>query len=101
MIAAGPAAIAAASPASRCCSRRPRAVRSGCRSSRGAPITRSIDVQDEDEFQTSLSASHLRFPHERSTTVRAGGAPSTGVTDRLPGDRRRPYTIRDPAGAHG
>ena len=34
-------------------------------------ITRSIDVQGEDEFQISLSARHLRLPHERSTTVRA------------------------------
>ena len=44
-------------------------------------ITRSIDVQDEDEFQTSLSARHLRLPHERSTTVRA--EVEYGVTDRV------------------
>ena len=44
-------------------------------------VTRSIDVQDEDEFQTSLSARHLRLPHERSTTVRA--EVEYGVTDRV------------------
>ncbi len=72
MIAAGPAAIAARvaglalllAPPARGAERMP-----------GLPeelaITRSIDVQDEDEFQTSLSARHLRLPHERSTTVRA------------------------------
>ena len=61
-------------------------------------FTRSIDVQDEDEFQTSLSARHLRLPHERSTTVRAGL--EYGVTDRLQAIVEVPYAIRDPAGAH-
>ena len=99
MIAAGPAAIAARvaglalllAPPGRGAERMP-----------GLPeelaITRSIDVQDEDEFQTSLSASHLRFPHERSTTVRAGL--EYGVTDRLQAIVEVPYAIRDPAGAH-
>src|SRR6184192_790913 len=99
MIAAGPAAIAARvaglalllAPPARGAERMP-----------GLPeelaITRSIDVQDEDEFQTSLSASHLRFPHERSTTVRAGL--EYGVTDRLQAIVEVPYAIRDPAGAH-
>src|SRR3989442_7827363 len=59
-------------------------------------ITRSIDVQDEDEFQTSLSARHLRLPHERSTTVRA--ELEYGVTDRVQATVELPYGVRDPAG---
>src|SRR6266404_2566150 len=59
-------------------------------------ITRSIDVQDEDEFQTSLSARHLRLPHERSTTVRAEF--EYGVTDRVQATVELPYGVRDPAG---
>src|SRR5437773_2768475 len=72
MIAAGPAAIAARvvglalllAPPARGAERMPVLPEE-------LAITRSIDVQDEDEFQTSLSARHLRLPHERSTTVRA------------------------------
>ena len=60
-------------------------------------FTRSIDVQDEDEFQTSLFARHLRLPHERSTTVRADV--EYGVTDRLQAIIEIPYGIRDPADA--
>src|SRR5881296_932334 len=59
-------------------------------------ITRSIDVQDEDEFQTSLSAGHLRLPHERSTTVRAEF--EYGVTDRVQAIVELPYGVRDLAG---
>ena len=97
MIAAGPAAIAARvaglalllAPPARGAERMP-----------GLPeelaITRSIDVQDEDEFQTSLSARHLRLPHERSTTVRA--EVEYGVTDRVQAIVGLPYGVRDPAG---
>ena len=99
MIAAGPAAIAARvaglalllAPPARGAERMPDLPEE-------LAFTRSIDVQDEDEFQTSLSASHLRFPHERSTTVRAGL--EYGVTDRLQAIVEVPYAIRDPAGAH-
>src|SRR5438093_2709515 len=59
-------------------------------------ITRSIDVQDEDEFQTSLSARYLRLPHERSTTVRAEF--EYGFTDRVQATVEFPYGVRDPAG---
>src|SRR6266446_5498392 len=59
-------------------------------------FTRSIDVQDEDEFQTSLSAGHLRLPHERSTTVQA--EVEYGVTDRVQAIVELPYGVRDPAG---
>jgi hypothetical protein len=60
-------------------------------------FTRSIDVQDEDEFQTSFFARHLRLPHERSTTVQADI--EYGVTDRLQAVVGIPYGIRDPADA--
>src|SRR5207253_583909 len=56
-------------------------------------FTRSIDVQDEDEFQTSLSAGHLRLPHERGTTVRA--EVEYGVTDRVQAIVELPYGVRD------
>src|SRR5947199_4901300 len=59
-------------------------------------FTRSIDVQDEDEFQTSLSARHLRLPHERITTVRA--EVEYGVTDRVQAIVELPYGVRDLAG---
>jgi hypothetical protein len=58
-------------------------------------FTRSIDVQDEDEFQTSLSARHLRLPRERSTTVRA--EVEYGVTDRVQAIVELPYGVRDRA----
>ena len=98
MIAAGPAAIAARvvglalllAPPARGAERMPVLPEE-------LAITRSIDVQGEDEFQTSLSARHLRLPHERSTTVRADV--EYGVTDRLQAIIEIPYGIRDPADA--
>jgi len=60
-------------------------------------ITESIVGQDEDELETSLRVRHLRFPHERSTTVRA--ELEYGVTDRLQARVEVPYSVRDPAGA--
>src|SRR6266571_3986140 len=97
MIAAGPAAIAARvaglalllAPPARGAERMPVLPEE-------LAITRSIDVQDEDEFQTSLSARHLRLPHERSTTVRA--ELEYGVTDRVQATVELPYGVRDPAG---
>jgi len=97
MIAAGPAAIAARvvglalllAPPARGAERMPVLPEE-------LAITRSIDVQDEDEFQTSLSARHLRLPHERSTTVRADL--EYGVTDRLQAIVGLPYGLRDAAG---
>ena len=97
MIAAGPAAIAARvvglalllAPPARGAERMPVLPEE-------LAITRSIDVQDEDEFQTSLSARYLRLPHERSTTVRAEF--EYGVTDRVQATVELPYGVRDPAG---
>src|SRR3989442_7297481 len=60
-------------------------------------FTRSIDVQDEDEFQTSLSAGHLRPPHERSTTLQT--EVEDGVTDPVQTIVARPPCVREPAGA--
>src|SRR5439155_20305596 len=97
MIAAGPAAIAAC-VASLALLLAPPAGGAG-RSPVGPAqlaFTRSIDVQDEDEFQTSLSAGHLRLPHERSTTVRA--EVEYGVTDRVQAIVALPYGVRDLAG---
>src|SRR5207244_11797840 len=97
MIGAGPAAIAAC-VAGRALLLAPRA--GGAERMPVVPeqlaFTRSIDVQDEDEFQTSLSAGHLRLPHERSTTVRA--EVEYGVTDRVQAIVELPYGVRDLAG---
>jgi len=97
MIAAGPAAIAARvagialllAPPARGAERMPVVPEE-------LAFARSIDVQDEDELQTSVSARHLRLPHERSTTVRA--EVEYGVTDRVQAIVGLPYGVRDPAG---
>ena len=60
-------------------------------------VTESIVTQDEDELQTSLRAGHLRFPHERSTSVLA--QLEYGVTDRLQAILAVPYGVRDPSEA--
>ena len=60
-------------------------------------IIKSIVVQDEDELEIDLSARHLRFPGERSSTARAEF--EYGLTDFLQATVEVPYAVRDGAEA--